>query len=80
MSDEKKNEEVGALDEDIEMENLTLVSEEKDKIVVKKSVAIMSELVKTMADTGFSFSPFPSPVFPSESQCLHPFFFVPHVF
>ena len=36
------------------MENLTLISEEKDKIVVKKSVAVMSELVKTMADTGFS--------------------------
>ena len=57
MNDEKKSEEVGGLDEDFEMENLTLVSEEKDKIVVKKSVAVMSELVKTMADTGFNVVP-----------------------
>lgn len=49
MSD-KKEEEVKGLDEDTESEMLKLVSQEEEKVMVKKKVAMMSELVKTMAE------------------------------
>jgi len=43
-------EEVKGLDDDATAETLTLESADKEKFVVPKKVAIMSELVKTMAE------------------------------
>ncbi len=54
MSKEEEKKEYGGLDDDTDMDTLTLVSEENEKLTVKKSVAVMSKLVKTMADTGIS--------------------------
>ena len=49
MSDNKQEEILG-LDDDIENESLTLESQDKERFDVAKKVAIMSELVKTVAD------------------------------
>jgi len=47
---ESKMDEVKGLDDESTVESLTLESADKEKFVVPKKVAIMSELVKTMAE------------------------------
>jgi hypothetical protein len=49
MAEEKKEELLG-LDEDDGNEELILVSQDAEKFAVPKKVALMSELVKTMAE------------------------------
>jgi len=61
MSKEEEKKEIGGLDEDTDMDTLTLVSEENEKTVVKKSIAVMSQLVKTMADTDKGETEIPLP-------------------
>jgi len=48
--DEKKSEEVKGLDDESSSETLTLVSADNEKFQLPKKVALMSELVKTMAE------------------------------
>lgn len=49
-TDKKKVEEITGLDEGDDAEMLTLISQEQEKFTVGKKVAMMSELVKTMAE------------------------------